>query len=94
MEKDLHKFLIKTGLDELDIKFMCSSFPELEETNAEEAIYNVKLVVDYGYPTDKLNFLLLLNPYIMLRDADELEDDLDKIEGDIYEALKNNPLLI
>lgn len=94
MEATLFKFLRKIGLNENDIKFICESFPELEEISSEIAIDNAKLVVDYGFPLKDLNWLILINPSFLFADYDELADILDDFGDNVEQILKKNPLLI
>ena len=94
MKKAVYNFLIKTGLDNDDINFICSSYPEFNSVEYKKVIENAKIVVDYGFPVEELDYLILVNPGFLLSNTDVLEQILIELGDNIAEKLKNNPLLI
>ena len=94
MEKSVKKFLYQIGLDDEDIAFIVSSYPELEISPASKIIGNAKLVIDYGYPISDLEFLVLINPGFLISNTETLENILISLGSDVAYMLKNDPFII
>ena len=94
MEKAVVNFFNKVGLDDEDIAFITSSYPELDSTSQSKIIGNAKLVVDAGYPIDELEFLILINPAFLISNTEILKEILDSLGEDAYWMLKEDPFII
>ena len=94
MEKSVYNFFTKLGLDDEDINFIKSSYPELDTFSKEKILGNAKLVVDYGYPAEDLEFLVLINPGFLISNTEVLEEILLDLGSNVAEALKQDPFLI
>ena len=94
MEKSVYNFFTKVGLDDDDIRFITSSYPELDYFDESKIIGNAKLVVDAGYPADELEFLILINPGFLISNTETLKDILDELGDDVYMMLKDDPFII
>lgn len=97
MEKLFKDFLIELKFDEGEIKDLVSLCPMLEDLELSDALVNLNLVVEYGYPADEISYLISVNPSFLCRNSQDLRDDLISLANsitDIEEALKNDPFLI
>jgi len=94
MESALFQFLVRVGLNDDDIDFICNSFPELDNIDSEDAIENARLVVDYGFPIDELEWLILINPSFLINSPMLLEEILQKLGNNVESELKKNPFII
>jgi len=94
MKKSVYSFLLKVGLDDEDIRFITSSYPELDTFDERKIIGNAKLVVDAGYPANELDFLILINPGFLISNTETLKEILDELGDDVYEMLKDDPFII
>jgi len=94
MERAIYNFLHKIGLDDEDIKFIMSSYPELDTYPSSKILGNAKLVVDYGYPIEDLEFLVLINPGFLISNTETLEEILISLGSEVANALKTDPFII
>lgn len=97
MQKQLKNFLLKLDLTEDEIKSIEEIAPMFEVTTLKEFIDDMMLLIEYGYPEEDISSLLLANPNIFVLSAESLRKELDKIKeknGDVEEALKEDPFLI
>lgn len=94
MENRVENFLHQIGLDNEDIAFIVSSYPEIETSPASKILVNSKLVVDYGYPIQDLEFLVLINPGFLVSNTETLEEILISLGADVANRLKNDPFII
>ena len=97
MDIQIVNFMKKYDISDLEIQDLSNNAPMLKYSTYNEFIANCKLLVDYGYPKEDLDILLLANPKIFARAYSNLEKDLiflsDKYE-DIEMILKQNPTII
>lgn len=97
MDEKIIKFIKKYDISDLEIGDIINIAPMLEVTTYNEFISNCKLLVEYGYPREELDFLLLANPNIFARSNKDLKEDLINLSvkyEDIEEILKQNPTII
>lgn len=94
MKKAVVNFFYRVGLDDEDIAFITSSYPELDNLDENKIIGNAKLVVDAGYPIDELEFLILINPGFLISNTETLREILDELGDNAYMMLKDDPFII
>lgn len=97
MDKKIVNFIKKYDISDLEIKDMVNIAPMMEVTTYDEFIANCKLLVEYGYPQEDLDVLLLANPNIFARSYKDLKSDLANLSKkykDIEEILKQDPTII
>ena len=97
MDNKIVKFIKKYDISNLEIKDIINIAPMLEVASYDEFIANCKLLMDFGYPQEDLDILLLANPNIFVRSYKDLKDDLMNLSGkyqDIEMILKQNPTII
>lgn len=94
MTKKCILFLKELGLDASEVEFLLTDNALLESCTDEDIIANINLVISYGYPKADMATLLMVNPHFLLLSKETLEASLKAIDGDVEEALKENPYLI
>ena len=97
MDNSIYNFLKELKFDDGEIQTLLSVAPVLEEVSAEQAIQNMSLVVEAGYPADDIGYLVSQNPNFLCRNSKDLASDLIKVaqnNEDVEDALKNDPFLI
>ncbi len=97
MDSKIIKFIKKYDISDLEIQDISNIAPILEVTTYNEFIANCKLLVDYGYPQEDLDVLLLANPNIFVKSYKDLKEDLVDLSykyNDIEEILKQTPAII
>ncbi|MCQ2382456.1 MAG: hypothetical protein MJ060_01255 [Clostridia bacterium] len=94
MEPKLFSFLRTHGFADGDVQFLCASCPDLDEISSEDALQNINLVVQAGYPEEDIGTLIALNPNFLFYDYKQLAKTLSTLGDDIEETLKNEPFLL
>ena len=94
LEKAVKSFFKKIGLDDEDVNFITTSYPELDTYSSSKILGNAKLVVDYGYPLEDLEFLILINPGFLISNTETLKEILISLGADVADALKADPFII
>ena len=97
MDKQIYEFLKELKFDDAEIQTLLSIAPVLEETSIEQALQNMTIVVQAGFPADDIGYLVSQNPNFLCRNTPDLANDIIKISQtvkDFEEALRNNPHLI
>ena len=97
MESKFIKFLKTIGINQDDYETIVGICPGLECVEDSELCKNISLVMEYGYPKEDLDSLILINPGFLMWDNIELENRLIEIVKtyiDLEIALKNDPYLI
>ncbi len=97
MDNKIIKFIKKYDISDLEIQDIINIAPMLEVTTYDEFVANCKLLVEYGYPQEDLDVLLLANPNLFARSYKDLKEDLTNLSNeydDIEEILKENPTII
>ena len=92
--KDLLKSLEITREDYDDLLEMC---PGIEIADNDKMMACVNLVVEYGYPKEDLDSLILINPSFLMWEPKHLEKRLKHIMlicDDLETKLKEDPYLI
>ena len=97
MDSRIYDFLKILKFNDDEIATLIDIAPVLEETSAEDAAKNIDVLEHFSYPIDDITYLISQNPAFLTRNFNDLVDDLQKIQkiyGDVEEALKQNPNLI
>ena len=94
MEQRLYNFFRCHGFGDNDVQFLCASYPGLDEISSEDALQNINLVVQAGYPEEDIGTLIALNPNFLFYDYKQLAKTLFTLGDDIEETLKNEPFLL
>lgn len=97
MDNKIIKFIKKYDISDLEIQDIINIAPMLEVTTYDEFVANCKLLVEYGYPQEDLDVLLLANPNLFARSYKDLKQDLIDLSTkyeDIEEILKQDPTII
>lgn len=97
MDSKIIEFIKNYKISDLEINNMINIAPMLKYATYNEFINNCKLLIEYGYPQEDLDLLMLANPKIFARSYKDLMDDLKELSqeyDDIEEILKENPTII
>ena len=97
MDKSLYEFFKELKFDDGEIEILISTSPTLDEIDISQAIANMSLVVEAGYPAEDIGYLISQNPGFLCRNTQDLAFDLLKLKqssDDVEDALKNNPHII
>lgn len=97
MDKKLRQLLLELNLIEIEIEDLKNIAPMIETISYEDFTSNCKLLMDFGYPMEDLDSLILANPNIFVRSEKDLKSDLVTLKnryGDIEESIKNDPFII
>ncbi len=97
MDKKLFDFLKNLGFENGDINNLINIAPMLEYASFEEALENIKVLDEVGYPKLDIDFIIAVNPNFLCRDTEDLKSDIKKVldtVDDFETALKNDPYLI
>ncbi len=94
MDEILYKYLLSLDLTVDDIKGLCDLAPGLEIISHERAFANIEAVVAAGYPEEDIDSLICVNPGFLCNETEYLAQKLSEIDGDVEEALKDDPFII
>ncbi len=94
MSDILAAFFAFIGLTPLQIERFRWEFPKIDVITERNIMYCISILVTLGFPKEQLPKLIVMNPYFMFSDPDELRIKLYSIDGDLGEVLDDNPFLI
>ena len=97
MDQEVYEILKSFDISDLEIKNVLAVAPMMEDVSCDEFAMNCFLLKKHGYPDSDLDVLFLANPNIFVKDAEELEAELENLKdqyGDIETVLKQDPMII
>ncbi len=94
LNQALYQYLVQIGFTDEDIDLLETGYPELKTLSAKQALINVAILVQSGYPEDDIQSLIAMNPGFLLNEPSELARKVLTLGVDIEAVLKDDPSLV